>query len=144
MEKINAPMPSMTTKTTPGSILILTDDTPPMIDGERDATRDLGGGFSSSRSPSPLPKPVDAETLQREMGNFITVVDQMFVQAERQKSGMQLDEIELAIEVTGEGQVILLGSGVKVAGKGAMTLRFKRFAPDTTAEAAHPSPNSPH
>ncbi len=135
----------MTTKTTPGSIRILTDDTSPITDGERDATRDMGGGFSSPRSPSPLPKgvEVDAQTLQREMGNFLGVVDQMFAQAERQKSGMQLDEIELAIEVTGEGQVILLGSGVKVAGKGAMTLRFKRFAPDTTSEASHPTPNSP-
>lgn len=117
--------------TTPGYIRIVTDDTPPQIEGEREATRDLGGSFNPPRTPSALPRgvEVDAATLQREMGNFLVVVDQMFLQAKQQKSGMQLEEIELAVEINGEGQVSLLGSGVKVAGKGAMTLKFKRSHP---------------
>ncbi|NJL40783.1 MAG: hypothetical protein HC899_31635 [Leptolyngbyaceae cyanobacterium SM1_4_3] len=42
--------------------------------------------------------------------------------------GMELDEIELSVEVNGEGQLSLLGSGTKVGGSGALTLKFKRSA----------------
>jgi hypothetical protein len=38
---------------------------------------------------------------------------------------MELDEIELSVEVNGEGQLSLLGSGSKLGGKGAITLKFK-------------------
>ncbi len=40
-------------------------------------------------------------------------------------AGMELEEIELSLEINSEGQVSLLGSGVKAGGKGAMTLKFK-------------------
>jgi hypothetical protein len=39
---------------------------------------------------------------------------------------MQLDEIELSVEINGEGQVSLIGTGTKVGGKGAIKLKFKR------------------
>ena len=77
--------------------------------------------------------PVKAEKLQAEMAAFLLVIGQVFNQAEQQamqsvdgSSKMQLDEIELSVEVNGEGQVSLLGTGGKVGGKDAITLRFKR------------------
>jgi hypothetical protein len=39
--------------------------------------------------------------------------------------GMELDEIELMVEVNGEGQLGLLGNGGRAGGKGAITLKFK-------------------
>nr|WP_281257084.1 hypothetical protein [Calothrix elsteri] len=39
---------------------------------------------------------------------------------------MQLDEIELTVEINGEGQVKLLGNGIKAGGKGGIKLTFKR------------------
>jgi hypothetical protein len=39
---------------------------------------------------------------------------------------MHLDEIELSVEINGEGKVSLIGSGAKAGGKGAITLKFKR------------------
>ena len=39
---------------------------------------------------------------------------------------MQLDELELTVEINGEGQVSLLGTGGKVGTKGAIKLKFKR------------------
>jgi hypothetical protein len=38
---------------------------------------------------------------------------------------MELDEIELSVEVNGEGQLSLLGTGGKAGAKGAMTLKVK-------------------
>jgi hypothetical protein len=76
---------------------------------------------------------VDAEKLEQEMSRFLLVVDKVFTRAEEQtqvktgkKSGMQLDEIELTVEINGEGQVKLLGSGAKAGGKGGIKLTFKR------------------
>ncbi len=76
---------------------------------------------------------VDADKLEKEMSRFLLVVDKVFSSAEKQtqakseyKSGMQLEEIELTVEINGEGQVKLLGSGVKAGGKGGIKLTFRR------------------
>jgi len=37
-----------------------------------------------------------------------------------------LDEIELSVEVNGEGKISILGNGAQAGGKGAINLKFKR------------------
>jgi hypothetical protein len=72
---------------------------------------------------------VRVEKLEQEMTSFLQVVGRLFNRAEQQahgKSGMQLDEIELSVEISGEGEVKLVGTGGKAAGKGAIKLKFKR------------------
>lgn len=64
------------------------------------------------------------------MASFVSVVSRLFNRAEQQadkKSGMQLDEIELSsVEISAEGEVKLVGTGAKAAGRGAIKLKFKR------------------
>lgn len=53
----------------------------------------------------------------------------LFSHAEQQvssKSGLKLDEIEVTVEINGEEEVKLLGTGGKVGTKGGITLRFKQ------------------
>jgi len=72
---------------------------------------------------------VSVATLEANMSEFIEVVGGVFAQADKkaeQKSGMQLDEVELSVEITGNGEVKLMGTGVDVGAKGAITLKFKR------------------
>jgi hypothetical protein len=73
---------------------------------------------------------VSVETLEQNMTSFLSVVGRLFSRAEEQSkvddSGMQLDEIELSVEITAEGEIKLLGTGVKGGGKGGLTLKFKR------------------
>lgn len=72
---------------------------------------------------------ISVDKLEQEMGRFLQVVGRLFNRAEQEaykKPGMQLDEIELSVEINGEGQVSLIGTGAKVSGKGAITLKFKR------------------
>ena len=108
-----------------------TPESPEEIEGERWG-RDTGGGFGTTRGPSkqqPAPRalPVSFETLKQNAGDFLDMVGELFDRAERQQSpGMKLDEVELAVEINGEGQLSLLGTGGKVGGKGAITLKFKR------------------
>jgi hypothetical protein len=72
---------------------------------------------------------VSAQKLEEEMGRFLQVVGRLFKNAENQakvNSGMQLSEIELSVEISGEGEVKLIGNGAKAGGKGAIKLTFKR------------------
>lgn len=68
--------------------------------------------------------------LEKNMSRFLQSVTRLFHQAEQQAgylSGIQLDEIEISIEISGEGEVKLIGSGGKAGGKGAIMLKFKRL-----------------
>lgn len=69
---------------------------------------------------------VELEKLKAEMKGFIGAMREILDEADPPNSQMRLEEVELSVEVNGEGKVSLLGIGGKAGGKGAMTLRFKR------------------
>ncbi len=114
------------------TIWIITDETPeaPFPDGSRDGTRDTGIKIGQPKAPlaSGVRRvPVPLDKLKREMTDFLQVVGELFSEAERRNSGMQLDEIELSVKINGEGQVSLFGiAGSKAGGEGGITLKFKR------------------
>ena len=64
--------------------------------------------------------------LKGNLGEFIEVIEGAVDRAEQSQRKMQLDELELTVEINGEGQVSLLGTGGKVGTKGAIKLKFKR------------------
>lgn len=71
---------------------------------------------------------MSVEKLETEMSKFLRMTSRIFSQAEQQKSqsGLQLEEIELAVEINGSGQVKLVGTGGTAGAKGAIKLKFKR------------------
>lgn len=69
---------------------------------------------------------IEAEQLKQNVSEFLEVVEEAFDKAEKPKSKMQLDEIELSIEISGSGKVSLLGTGAEAGAKGAIKLKFKR------------------
>jgi hypothetical protein len=72
--------------------------------------------------------PVKVEKLEAGVTDFLQLVGRVFRRAKQTAGdlgGMELDEIELSVEVNAEGQLSLLGSGSKLGGKGAITLKFK-------------------
>lgn len=72
---------------------------------------------------------VDAEKLKSKMSNFIKIITMVVNESQEvvgEKSGMQLDEVKLTVEISGEGEFKLLGTGAKAGGKGALELVFKR------------------
>jgi len=72
---------------------------------------------------------ISTDKLEQEMGRFLQIVSRLFKRAEietEKKPGIHLDEIELSVEINGEGKVSLIGSGAKAGAKGAITLKFKR------------------
>ncbi len=60
------------------------------------------------------------------MKGFLQAMREMLDEADPPDSKMRLDEVELSVEINGEGQVSLFGVGGKAGGKGGMTFKFKR------------------
>ncbi len=115
------------TTPTPEKIWIITGET----SGSRDASDDTGGvlGGESPEAPETVSgtrKPVEVEKLKAEMKGFLQAMREMLDEAEAPDSKMQLDEVELSVEINGEGQISLFGIGGKAGGKGGMTFKFKR------------------
>jgi hypothetical protein len=106
-----------------------TSESVKFVEGGR-GSEDVGGGFGTSavqavRKSLTQRVQIDAEDLKRQIGNLTSVVTDVFDQA-RAETGLSLDQVELSIEVSSEGQVSILGSGGKLEGKGGIKLSFKR------------------
>jgi len=105
-------------------IWIITEETA-MEEGGKSGTdtgSDYGSGETNGRKRSRL----SADELKQNMGEFLEVVEEAFEKAEKPRSGMQLDEVELSVEINGKGQVSLFGTGGEAGAKGAVKLTFKR------------------
>ena len=68
------------------------------------------------------------DLLEKNMLAFLEMVGKLFNQADTvigKEADLRLDEVELSVEISTEGEVKLVAGG-KAAGKGAITLKFKR------------------
>ena len=66
--------------------------------------------------------------LEQSMNQFLQSIGRLFEQVDRQiglKSDMKLDEVELSVEISAEGEFKLVAGG-KAATKGVIKLKFKR------------------
>ena len=118
---------------TPEKIWIITGEphTQEIPSGARGSNRDIGGRLGSepvevTEVVARDRKPVEVDKLKREMKGFLQAMREMLDEAEPPDSKMCLDEVELSVEINGEGQVSLFGVGGKAGGKGGMTFKFKR------------------
>ncbi|MBD0302015.1 MAG: hypothetical protein ICV85_07470 [Tolypothrix sp. T3-bin4] len=120
-------------------IWIVTDETPQIAipDGAKGGSGNTRGWGDETIRESTGSKgvgdavKVSAQTLEQNMTHFLKVVGSLFSQAQQQAkvNSMQLDEIELSVEISADGEVKLIGSGVKAGSKGAIKLKFKRQEP---------------
>ena len=118
---------------TPEKIWIITGEThaQEISSGTRDSSRDTGGLLGDETAEvtevvSTERKAVEVEKLKQEMKGFLQAMREMLDEADPPDSKMCLDEVELSVEINGEGQISLFGVGGKAGGKGGMTFKFKR------------------
>jgi hypothetical protein len=101
-------------------IIIVTEDTP---EGEKGLWGDAQNVVRRLRE---VKLPTDL--LERNMLAFLQMVSRLFKQVDSvmgKDADLKLDEVELSVEISTEGEVKLVAGG-KAAGKGAITLKFKR------------------
>lgn len=99
------------------------------VEGGR-SSEDTGGGFGSSavqavRRSLTQRVQISAEDLKQQISHLTGVIGEVFDQCSNE-SALRLDQVELSIEVSSEGQISILGSGGKLEGKGGIKLSFKR------------------
>ena len=110
---------------TPDAIWIITEESTP---GGSRGSADTGGVLGGPDDEIVISKrKVEVSKLKGEMRKFLQAMRETLDEAETPNSKMQLDEVELSVEINGEGQISLFGiGGGKAGGKGAMTFKFKR------------------
>ncbi|WP_448597819.1 Pepco domain-containing protein [Thermoleptolyngbya sp.] len=72
--------------------------------------------------------PVSTDALEQNMSSFLSRMGRVLNRARQsaaEVAGMELEEIVLSVEVSGEGQVNLLGTGGRLGTSGGMTLTFR-------------------
>ena len=86
----------------------------------RGGSRDTGGllGSDPNENSESNRKSVDVDKLKREMKGFLQAMREMLDEADPPDSKMQLDEVELSVEINGEGQISLFVLAGKLAEKG--------------------------
>ena len=107
--------------------------------GARSGTQDTGGLLRGVQTKEEIVisqkkgelvitrRKVEVTKIKEEMKGFLQAMREMLDEAEEPNSKMQLDEVQLSVEINGEGQISLFGiGGGKAGGKGAMTFKFKR------------------
>jgi len=91
------------------------------------SSSDTGGKIGESAEVAATERSqVDVSKLKLEMKGFLKAMREMLDEADPPGAKIRLDEVELSVEINGEGQVSLFGIGGKAGGKGAMTFKFKR------------------
>ena len=118
--------------TQPPELYIIAEDIveTTVVTGERDVPRDIGGGYGEPQQ-EVIKKlvrkrvPLDANALKTQMDGLLSVVGDLFNHADQQ-TGMKLTEVELSVEINGEGQVSIIGMGGTIGNTGAITLKFTR------------------
>jgi hypothetical protein len=116
---------------TPSKIWIITGEseireTPTGARSSSDIGGRLGEQKSSPEVAATERSQVDVSKLKLEMKGFLKAMREMLDEADLPSAKIRLDEVELSVEINGEGQVSLFGVGGKAGGKGAMTFKFKR------------------
>ncbi len=86
---------------------------------------DIGGGFGSILGSPFKAVSIGADALKDQMTNLLEVVQHVFDQP-LSRLALTLDEVELSVEISSEGEVRVFGSGGKLGGNGAIKMVFKR------------------
>ena len=69
---------------------------------------------------------LDPAIVEAQMAKFVRMVGRVFQQANAEvPSGLSLEEVELAVKITGKGQVQLIAGG-EAGAEAGITLKFKR------------------
>lgn len=98
-----------------------TDETSVPIEGQRGWGEEVRKRISNLKE---VRLPV--AQLEQNMTQFLRLIGRLFKQVDQEigsESGMKLDEVELSVEISGEGEVKLVAGG-KAAGKGAIKLKI--------------------
>lgn len=75
------------------------------------------------------PVKVSVQTVEENLRQMLTQLGGMLQRVQedvKAVGGMELDEVEVQVEISGSGEVGFMGTGVEAGSRGAIVLKFKR------------------
>ena len=94
----------------------------PAATGEQEVAA-KGGGWMSQKIIEPVR--LNADTLGRNLADFVTSLNDALSALPPLVQGFRLEEIDVVVEVSGEGSVQMIG-GLELGATGGITLKLKR------------------
>ena len=91
---------------------------------EKRPERGMGGKLVSNVVHS-----VSVAVLKQNMESFFDQIKEILASGTDQIGAFQISEIEVCAQITGEGQVALMGSGVKIEAQGGIKFTLCRLPP---------------
>jgi hypothetical protein len=79
------------------------------------------------RPPVSAARAIDVSVLRDNLTQFLTILEQILPQQMTTLGDFRLEEVEVTAEVTGEGSLMLLGTGVRATGLGGIKFVLKRM-----------------
>jgi len=100
-----------------------------VVTAEPEAPQPLRRGLPVRTGPS-VAKALEVEVLRENMARFLLVLQDMLPTEMAEVGDFRLEEVEVNAEVTGEGSLMLLGTGVRAAGMGGIKFVLRRVHED--------------
>jgi hypothetical protein len=76
--------------------------------------------------PSGGARAMDVNALRENIKQFLTILEQLLPEQMATVGGFRLEEVEVNAEITGEGSLMLLGTGVRASALGGIKFVLKR------------------
>jgi len=69
---------------------------------------------------------ISPTVLQERVNQFLKLLDVIFGGAIQKVGDFRVEELEVSVEISAEGKLGLLGTGVGISGKGGFTIKLRR------------------
>ena len=100
-----------------------------VVTAEPEAPQPLRRGLPVRTGPS-VAKALEVEVLRENLARFLLVLQDILPVEMADMGDFRLEEVEVNAEVTGEGSLMLLGTGVRAAGMGGIKFVLRRVHED--------------
>lgn len=78
-------------------------------------------------------KALEVDVLRENVAQFLSILEQMLPAEMASVGDFRLEEVEISAEITGEGSLMLLGTGVRAAGMGGIKFVLRRAHDSSSA-----------
>lgn len=97
-----------------------------VVTAEPEPTEPARRGLPVRTSPSGA-RSIEIDALRDNMRQFLAVLQEILPSEMTTVGDFRVDEVEVSAEVTGEGSLMLLGTGVRAAGAGGIKFILRRI-----------------
>ncbi len=98
------------------------------VEGSAEGKRTERGGIGGKLA-STMVHGVSVSVLKKNMESFFKQIKEILDNGSDKIGSFQISEIEILVQISGEGQIALMGSGAKIEAQGGIKFTLSRLPP---------------